>query len=58
MPLLSKDQPLVALGRVTRLQPSGSVYEVGATFLHFGEQDRAAIHKQIAGLMHASASTC
>ena len=58
VPLLSKDRPLVAVGWVTRLQPSGSVYEVGVTFLHFGEQDRAAIHKQIAGLMHASASTC
>ena len=58
VPLLSKDRPLVAVGWVTRLQPSGSVYEVGVTFLHFGEQDRAAIHKQIAGLLHASASTC
>jgi len=58
VPLLSKDQPLVVVGRVTRLKPSGSGYDVGATFLHFGEQDRAAIHKQVAGLLHASTSSC
>ncbi len=56
--LLSKDPPLVVVGRVTRLEPSGSGYDVGATFLHFGEQDRAAIHKQVAGLLHASTSSC
>ena len=58
IPLLSKDQPLVVVGRVTRLKPSGSGYDVGATFLHFGEQDRAAIHKQVAGLLHAAPSSC
>ncbi len=56
--LLSKDPPLVVVGRVTRLEPSGSGYDVGAAFLHFGEQDRAAIHKQVAGLLHASTSSC
>ncbi len=56
--LLSKDPPLVVVGRVTRLKPSGSGYDVGVTFLHFGEQDRAAIHKQVAGLLHASTSSC
>ena len=58
IPLLSKDQPLVVVGRVTRLKPSGSGYDVGATFLHFGEQDRAAIHRQVAGLLHAAPSSC
>ncbi len=57
VPLLSKDQPLLVIGQVTRLQPSGSGYDVGAIFLHFGEQDRAAIHKQVAGLLHASTTS-
>jgi diguanylate cyclase (GGDEF)-like protein len=57
VPLLSKDQPLLVMGQVTRLKPSGSGYDVGAIFLHFGEQDRAAIHKQVGSLLHASTTS-
>ena len=57
VPLLSGDPPLVVVGQVTRLNPSGSGYDVGAAFLHFGEQDRAAIHKQVAGLLPASTAS-
>lgn len=57
VPLLSEEQPLVVVGQVTRLQASGSVYNVGATFLHFGEQDRMAITKHFTGLLQASSSS-
>jgi diguanylate cyclase (GGDEF)-like protein len=54
MPLSSRDKPLVMVGRVTRSQPSGASYDVGATFLHFGEQDRADIGKHFTSLLQAS----
>ncbi|MEE9258896.1 MAG: diguanylate cyclase, partial [Nitrospinaceae bacterium] len=57
VPLPSKEPPLVVVGRVTRLQPSGSVYDVGAAFLHFGEQDRMAITQYFTRLLHASSSS-
>jgi len=57
MPLSSRDEPLVMVGRVTRSQPSGASYDVGATFLHFGEQDRADIGKHFTSLLHASSIT-
>jgi diguanylate cyclase (GGDEF)-like protein len=57
MPLSSRDKPLVMVGRVTRSQPSGTSYDVGATFLHFGEQDRVDIGKHFTSLLHASSST-
>jgi hypothetical protein len=56
VPLSSRDQPLVMVGRVTRLQSSGSSYDVGVTFLHFGEQDRVDISKHFSSLLHASSS--
>ncbi len=58
MPLSSRDQPLVMVGRVTRLNPCGSSYDVGATFLHFGEQDRMEINKHFTSLLHAPTSAC
>jgi diguanylate cyclase (GGDEF)-like protein len=57
MPLSSRDEPLVMVGRVTRSQPTGASYDVGATFLHFGEQDRADIGKHFTSLLHASSIT-
>lgn len=54
VPLSSRDKPLVMVGRVTRLQPSGSYYDVGATFLHFGEQDRVDINKHFTSLLHTA----
>ncbi len=57
VPLSSRDKPLVLVGRVTRSQPTGSSYDVGATFLHFGEQDRMDIRKHFSSLLHASSST-
>ena len=57
VPLSSQDKPLVMVGRVTRLQPSGSSYDVGATFLHFGEQDRVDINKHFTNLLRAASST-
>ncbi len=56
VPLSSRDTPLVMVGRVTRLQPSGSSYDVGVTFLHFGEQDRVDISKHFTSLLHAFSS--
>ena len=56
VPLSSRDQPLVMVGQVTRSQPSGSSYNVGATFLHFGEQDRADITRHFANVLHAASS--
>ncbi len=56
VPLSSRDKPLVMVGRVTRLQPSGSSYDVGATFLHFGEQDRADISKHFTSLLHTASA--
>jgi diguanylate cyclase (GGDEF)-like protein len=54
VPLSSRDKPLVMVGRVTRLQQSGSFYDVGAMFLHFGEQDRMDINKHFTSLLYAS----
>ena len=54
VPLSSRDKPLVMVGQVTRTQPSGSSYNVGATFLHFGEQDRADITRHFANVLHAT----
>lgn len=54
VPLSSRDKPLVMVGRVTRSQPSGSSYDVGATFLHFGDQDRMDISKHFTNLLHAT----
>ncbi len=56
VPLSSRDTPLVMVGRVTRLQPSGSSYDVGVTFLHFGEQDRVDISKHFTSLLQAFSS--
>jgi diguanylate cyclase (GGDEF)-like protein len=56
VPLSSRDKPLVMVGRVTRSQPSGSSYDVGATFLHFGNQDRADISQHFANLLHSAPS--
>jgi diguanylate cyclase (GGDEF)-like protein len=56
VPLSSQDKPLVMVGRVTRMQPSGSSYDVGATFLHFGKQDRVDISKHFTNLLRAAAS--
>ena len=56
VPLSSRDKPLVMVGRVTRLQPSGSVYDVGATFLHFGEQDRVDITKHFTSLLYTGSA--
>ena len=56
VPLSSRDKPLVMVGRVTRLQPSGSVYDVGATFLHFGEQDRVDITKHFTRLLYTDSA--
>ncbi|MEE8268694.1 MAG: diguanylate cyclase [Nitrospinaceae bacterium] len=56
VPLSSRDKPLVMVGRVTRLQPSGSTYDVGATFLHFGEQDRKDISKHFTSLLHTASA--
>jgi len=53
VPLSSRDTPLVMVGRVTRLQPSDSSYDVGVTFLHFGEQDRVDISKHFTNLLQA-----
>lgn len=54
VPLSSREQPLVMVGKVTRLQRSGSGYDVGATFLHFGDQDRVEINKHFSSVMYAS----
>ena len=56
VPLSSRDKPLVMVGRVTRLQPSGSTYDVGATFLHFGEQDRKDISKHFTSLLQTASA--
>ena len=56
VPLSSRDKPLVMVARVTRLRPSGSVFDVGATFLHFGEQDRLDINKHFTSLLHTSST--
>jgi len=53
VPLSSRDQPLVMVGRVTRSQLSGSSYDVGATFLHFGNQDRVDINKHFSNLLQS-----
>lgn len=56
VPLSSRDQPLVMVGQVTRLNPCGNYYDVGATFLHFGEQDRKEINKHFTSLLHTPTS--
>jgi hypothetical protein len=56
VPLSSRDKPLVMVGRVTRIQPSGSAYDVGATFLHFGEQDRLDINKHFTSLLRTASA--
>ena len=56
VPLSSRDKPLVMVGRVTRSQPSGSSYNVGATFLHFGDQDRVDITRHFSNLLQTSPS--
>ncbi len=56
VPLSSREKPLVMVGRVTRSQPSGSAYDVGASFLHFGDQDRMEISRHFADLLHTSSS--
>ena len=57
VPLSSRDKPLVMVGRVTRSQPSGSSYDVGATFLHFGDQDRADISKHFTNFFQSATYT-
>jgi diguanylate cyclase (GGDEF)-like protein len=54
VPLSSREQPLVMVGEVTRLHRSGSGYDVGATFLHFGDQDRMEINKHFSSVMYAA----
>ena len=56
VPLASREQPLVMVGRVTRSEPSGSSYNVGATFLHFGEQDQADISRHFSNLLQSVSS--
>jgi len=56
VPLSSRDKPLVMVGRVTRLQKSGTAYDVGATFLHFGEQDRVEINKHFTSLLRTASA--
>jgi hypothetical protein len=57
VPLSSRDKPLVMVGQVTRLQPAGSSYDVGATFLHFGEQDRVDISRHFSSLLHTASAS-
>lgn len=57
VPLSSRDKPLVMVGQVTRLQPAGSSYDVGVTFLHFGEQDRVDLSNHFTNLFRTAAST-
>jgi len=54
VPLPSRDKPLVMVGQVTRLEQSGEQFDVGATFLHFGEQDRLEIDRYFTNLIHAT----
>ena len=56
VPLSSRDKPLVMVGRVTRSQPSGSSYNVGATFLHFGDQDQVDITRHFSNLLQTTSS--
>ena len=56
VPLSTRERPLVMVGQVTRLQHEGAMYDVGVTFLHFGEQDRMEINKHFTHLLHASPS--
>jgi len=56
VPLSSRDKLLVMVGRVTRSQPSGSSYNVGATFLHFGDQDRVDITRHFSNLLQTTSS--
>lgn len=56
VPLSSRDKPLVMVGRVTRSQQSGSTYNVGAMFLHFGDQDQADITRHFSNLLQSSSS--
>jgi diguanylate cyclase (GGDEF)-like protein len=57
VPLSSQNKPLVMVGKVTRLQPTGSSYDVGVTFLHFGEQDRVDLSKHFTNLLRAASPT-
>jgi len=57
VPLSSRDKPLVMVGRVTRLKPSGTAYDVGATFLHFGEQDRLDINRHFTSMLRTASAT-
>jgi hypothetical protein len=57
VPLSSRDKPLVMVGRVTRSHQSGSTYDVGATFLHFGDQDRADISKHFTNFLQSASYT-
>ncbi len=51
VPLSSRETPLVLVGQVTRVQPHGANYNIGATFLHFGEQDRAALNQHFSSTL-------
>jgi hypothetical protein len=56
VPLSSRDKPLVMVGRVTRIQPFDSAYNIGATFLHFGDQDRVEINKHFTSLLRTTSA--
>lgn len=54
VPLSTRETPLVLVGKVTRLQAEENYYDIGATFLHFGDQDRKAMTRHFSSLFHAS----
>lgn len=57
VPLSTSERPLIMVGQVTRLRSDGGLYDVGANFLHFGDQDRQEINKHFSNLLHSYPAT-
>lgn len=51
IPLASKENPLIVLGRVTRVAPKGPSYEVGVSFLDMVHRERKEISSYFSHLL-------
>lgn len=51
IPLASKENPLIVLGRVTRVVPNGPSYEVGVSFLDMVNRERKEISSYFSHLL-------
>ena len=51
IPLASKENPLILIGRVTRVAPKGPSYEVGVSFLDMARQEKQEISNYFSHLL-------